>query len=77
MAGLPGVPGPSRAPLTPLPDSVFLSFDGCRNGGCWFFNTDSCLTGWPLHPGPPGAVRLYYNAEAGWYLHLLLKPVFR
>ncbi|GAB4823050.1 hypothetical protein N2152v2_010096 [Parachlorella kessleri] len=46
-----------------------------RNANCWFLSTDTCLRGWPLHPVPQ-AIRLYYNAELAWYLHLLLKPVF-
>ncbi|KAL4436971.1 hypothetical protein ABPG75_004110 [Micractinium tetrahymenae] len=47
-----------------------------RNGGCTFFNTSSCLAGWPNLPADP-AVKLYYNFELAWYCHMLLKPVLR
>jgi hypothetical protein len=39
---------------------------------CGVLNTTGCLRGWPLIPITP-AVKAYYNAELGWYAHLMLK----
>jgi hypothetical protein len=33
---------------------------------------DGCVRNWPMIPMAPYIVR-YYNAELGWYLHLMLK----
>ena len=66
-----------KYPAKSLPP--FCSFycpSSYRNGGCWFFDTSSCLAGWPNLPAEPAAKR-YYHAELAWYFHMLLKPVLR
>lgn len=39
---------------------------------CSVANMDGCVRGWPGVPMRRYVVR-YYNAELGWYLHLMLK----
>jgi ceramide synthetase len=39
---------------------------------CNVLVSDGCVKGWPLVPMQMFTVR-YYNAELGWYLHLMLK----
>jgi hypothetical protein len=39
---------------------------------CLVGNASGCLRGWPLIPLTP-PVKAYYNAELGWYAHLMLK----
>lgn len=39
---------------------------------CNIWQTGGCVRNWPLIPMDIYVVR-YYNAELGWYLHLMLK----
>jgi hypothetical protein len=39
---------------------------------CMIGNTSGCLQGWPMIPLTT-PVKAYYNAELGWYAHLMLK----
>lgn len=47
-----------------------------HNGGCGVFKSKLCLSGWPNHQIAP-ITQAYYAFELAWYVHLLLKPVFK
>lgn len=47
-----------------------------RNGHCTFTTPQPCLEGWPNHSINP-LVKLYFNLELAWYVHLLLKNFLR
>lgn len=64
-----------------LSANVFMLFVGLyvalrHNGGCTFRNISPCLVGWPNHDAD-AVVVLYYSMEMAYYVHLLLKPVFK
>lgn len=60
----------------PHPSSQLLLICGWRAltllDECSVFNSIGCVRNWPLIPMKLFVVR-YYNAELGWYLHLMLK----
>ncbi|KAK9852817.1 hypothetical protein WJX84_010890 [Apatococcus fuscideae] len=50
--------------------AIYVASNGL--GKCSLWNRFPCLHGWPYLPAP-AILKMYYNVELAWYLHLLPK----